>query len=57
MKKPSNAKTHCQLFHLEKFYVQLPQKSKYELYQVADYIDTFPDKMVEVSAVKAAFVS
>ena len=57
MKKPSNAKTHCQLFHLEKFYVELPQKSKYELYQVADYIDTFPDKMVEVSAVKAAFVS
>ena len=57
VRKPSNSKVHCMLFHLKRFHVVVKQRWIYEIYQVAEYLDTFPNKQVKVSTMRAHFVS
>lgn len=57
VRKPSNTKVSCFLYHLNKYYKEVGSKSQHELEVLTTYLDQQPEKMAEVRKVKVALVS
>lgn len=56
MKKPSNVKVSCFLYHLSCYFKEVGNRRKHELISVAHYLSQKPEQMAEVSKIKADLV-
>ena len=56
MRKASNFKAHCILYHLKRFYFTVHQKWKYELFQIADYVAACPGRRAVAATCKEDLV-
>ena len=56
IKKPSNVKITCVLYHLKKFYTKVGNKQQMELMAMVEYLSKKPEQMCEPCKMKNALV-